>query len=696
MKHIPSIWSLLFMLWLFSMGFSAQPIFPKPLSPRIANYTIDVRYLPELKMLNGKEVLIWHNTSKEAIGELQFHLYLNAFRNNRTTFMKESGGVHRGFKIDEKKGWGFIEIWRMVWVRQPEDVYSILSMVTEKSPGVTDLSDRMEFIQPDDGNPEDKTVLRVQLPKPLAPGDSIVLRIDFVARLPQPPFARTGAWKEYVFAGQWFPKIGVYTAKGWNCHQFHYNSEFFADFGVYDVFITVPADYVVGATGLEYDVQQTPEGQARHYFHAEDVHDFAWTASPEFVEFKDHTQDVDIRLLMQPDHVDQAERHMRAAKAAVEHFQNWYGDYPFPNLTVVDPRRGARGSGGMEYPTLITAGTAYGMPQGLRFVEAVIIHEFGHQFWYHLLASNEFEESWLDEGINSYTEAQIMHDLYGPEGDMIDFLGLKINDIQFQRSRYISFADLDPVVRPAWLYYSGTSYGVNSYSRPAVLLTTLQNYLGWNTMLKVMQTYVSRYRFTHPTSQDFIKVASEVSGQDLSWFFDQALFSTRTLDYSASYLISKKVKKPQGYDFTLFVKQTLKEAGLDTGRIATYKQIVPEDWSEDTTLYYSEARIRRKGQFRFPVDVQLVFSNGDTLRDHWDGQDPWKKYVFIRPDRLLEVQVDPEQKILLDRNWTNNSLTLRPYPRGILKQTFRFLFATQFLLDQPEWLGLTRLLPFSF
>jgi len=513
----------------------AQPVlFPEPLSPRIANYDIDVRLDPEARTLAGHETLTWHNKSGDTITELQFHLYLNAFRNNQSTFMKESSGRSRGFKLD-KDGWGYIEVDRIALASGEE------------------LTGRMEFIQPDDGNPDDKTVFRLPLPKPLPPGGTTKLEVDFTAKLPQPPFARTGAKKEYFFVGQWFPKIGVYIDGQWNCHQFHANSEFFADYGVYNVHITVPEENIVGATGVQVEVQNNGDGTATHFYHAEDVHDFAWTTSPEFVEFRDKTQDVEIRVLMQPDHADQGPRHMEAAKTAVEYFQNWYGDYPFPNLTVVDPRRGAGGSGGMEYPTLITAGTTYGLPEGVRGVEMVIIHEFGHNFWYHLLASNEFEESWMDEGINTYTEIQIMQDKYGPVGDIIDLLGVKINDLQGQRSQYIFFADLDPIVRKAWEFYSSSSYAVNSYSKPGLVLTTLQNYLGRDTMQKIMRTYVERWRFKHPKTRDFIDVANEVSGQDLNWFFDQALFSNAVLDYSVDQVFTREIKK--------VIMATLKDQG---------------------------------------------------------------------------------------------------------------------------------------
>lgn len=680
---------------------SAQPVlFPEPLSPRIANYDIEVKLVPETRTLEGRETLTWHNKSGEAIAELQFHLYLNAFRNSRSTFMKESGGTSRGNRID-KDGWGYINVTRIAL------------------PSGEDLTPRMEFISPDDGNPDDRTVFRLPLDTPVAPGGTVVLDIDFTAKLPQPPFARTGAKKEYFFVAQWFPKIGVYIDGQWNCHQFHANSEFFADFGVYNVRMTVPEKNIVGATGIEVEVKNNGDGTATHFYHAEDVHDFAWTTSPEFRVHTDKAQDVEIRLLMQPDHDHQWRRHMEAAKAAVEYHQNWYGDYPFPNLTVVDPRRGAGGSGGMEYPTLITAGTSYGLPEGIRGVELVIIHEFGHNFWYHLLASNEFEESWMDEGINTYTEIQIMQDKYGPVGDGIDFWGIKVNDLQFQRFQYLMFPDYDPTVRRSWEYYNGTSYGVNSYAKPGLLLTTLQNFLGRETMQQAMREYVRRWRFKHPKTQDFINVVNEVAGgsasltdralsssavldvdkaggevvrREVNWFFDQALFSNAVLDYSVDQVFSREIKNAEGYDFTLSTSGDSLSAGEgasangDEGDSAAARQ---------AKLYESGVNIRRLGDFKFPVEVLVTFANGENVRENWDGQELWKKFRYTKPTKLVSATVDPEGKIPLDVNYTNNSKMVEKSSLGANKLGVRSLFWVQFLLDQPQSLNwLSRLVSF--
>lgn len=677
-------------LWLGMMlclpfQLKAQPvIFKMPLSPRIANYDIDVKLDPEKKLLHGREKLTWRNTSTDRITELQFHLYLNAFRNTKSTFMNESGGSHRGYRIDDE-GWGYIEVDRIQLATGEE------------------ITSQKEFIQPNNDDLDDKTVMRVPLPRPLLPGRSVTLDIDFTAKLPEPPFARTGAKKEYFFVGQWFPKIGVYIDGAWNCHQFHRNSEFFADFGVYNVHITVPKENIVGATGIEVGVTDNGDGTATHYYRAEDVHDFAWTTSPEFIEVTGTSQDVNIRILMQPDHIGQAQRHLDAAKTAVEYFQNWYGDYPYPNLTVVDPRRGAGGSGGMEYPTLITAGTSYGIPEGLRMVEMVIIHEFGHNYWYGMVASNEFEEAWLDEGINSYSELQIFADHYGPVGDIIDVLGIKINDQQFHRLAYIMNPDIDTVVQKSWEYYSFNSYGVNSYQKPALMLTTLQNYLGKDIMQTIMRTYFDRWKFKHPKTRDFIDIANEVSGQDLSWFFDQALFTTKKLDYSVSSVFTRQPKKEKGYDFTLSILEPdtteTDSSELDIGADSISLALQPDTVamasdSSDTTkskkqpkIYHSGVNIRQLCDFTFPVEIEVVFENGEKIREYWDGKGLWKKYRYTRPTKLVSATVDPDNKIPIDLNFTNNSQAVKRSAKGINKLSIRFLFWMQFLLDQPEFVN---------
>jgi hypothetical protein len=435
------------------------------------------------------------------------------------------------------------------------------------------------------------------------------------------------------------------------------------------------------------NVTDNGNGTATHYYHAEDIHDFAWTTSPDFVEFIADTQDVAIRLLMQPDRVSLTERYLASAKGAIAYFQDWIGDYPFPNLTIVDPRRGALNSGGMEYPTLITAIGFYGLPEGFRLIEGTIVHEFAHNFWYHLVATNEFEESWLDEGFTTYSEGKIMNNLYGPRGDLLDFLGIEVNQETVGRANYMVYPDRDPMARFSWKYYSEFSFVVNSFYKSSTMFFTLENYLGEETMRDILRTYYERWRFRHPTTRDFIAVANEVSGRDLDWFFDQAIYSNAILDYGVGWISSKKVKLGEGYDFTRTPGQDVTSEDTDDGNDTEKRE---EEEEED--IYYSRVKVRRIGTFVFPVEVEIVFDDGEIIRESWDGRDTWTEYRYTKPAKLVSATVDPDRKIILDVNYTNNSRSLDYDGVGVAKICVRAMFWAQFMLEQPDFANLFSIL----
>ena len=363
-----------------------------PLSPRNANYTITARLDPESRTIDGEQVLTWRNTSGTLASTLQFHLYYNAWRNTASSWM-------RGMRLAEgdlgdlpDSDWGWIDI-------------KSLRLGTDGA----DLTGRLRYIAPDDGNADDRTVVEVPLDSPVGPGQSVDVHITWTSRVPR-TFARTGAVGNYFFIAQWFPKIGVLEDSGWNCHQFHVATEFFADFGVYDVRLTVPTGWVVGATGLERSRRDEGNGATTHHYYQEDVHDFVWTTSPDYLERTStfshgSLPPVRMRLLLQPEHASQAQRHFDATTAALRYYGEWFGAYPYGHITIVDPAWQS-GAGGMEYPTLFTAGTRWLAPSRVTQPEGVTIHEAGHQFWYGIVASNEFEHAWLDEGLNTFSTAR--------------------------------------------------------------------------------------------------------------------------------------------------------------------------------------------------------------------------------------------------------------------------------------------------
>ena len=227
-----------------------------------------------------------------------------------------------------------------------------------------------------------------------------------------------------------------------------------------------------------------------------------------------------------------ARRYIDCVKGALQKFDEWYGPYPYDRITLVDPPHGGLRAGGMEYPTLITLDTAWFMPKSVLGPELVTEHEFGHQYWYGMVATNEFEEAWLDEGINSYTEVKIMDALYGADKDVLKYLPYgSMSEREMQRLGYSGAADLDPMTRFAWKFLNGNSYGGITYGKTATVLLTLEKIVGEDTMRKAIHTYFMKYRFTHPTGEDFLKTLEEVSGQNLRWYFDQAVSGTALMDY---------------------------------------------------------------------------------------------------------------------------------------------------------------------
>lgn len=614
----------------------------------IVDYRIKAKLSTEEKIVYGEEKLTWLNTSDVPVPELQFHLYLNAFKNNRSTFMRESGGSHRGFAV-KKDQWGYIDITR-IGIRNGDD-----------------LTSAMEYIQPDDRNPDDQTVVRVPLPEPLPPGEAIILDIVFRSKLPQ-VFARSGYRGNFFMVAQWFPKIGVWENGAWNCHQYHSNSEFYADFGIFEVEITVPEDYILGATGKRISEVKSSDGTVTITHYQENVHDFAWTACPDFVEVRrpftleNPPVKTEMILLVHKSHLKLKDRFEESLRNGLEFYSQSYGAYPYETITLVDPPINALAAGGMEYPTLFTSMGSWFIPKGLRMPEMVTIHEFGHGYWYGMVASNEFEEAWLDEGINSYSEVKAMDHYYGRDRSMIDLGAIKVSDLVYSRASIMGLPKLDPIMTNSWEFYSGGSYGANVYAKAALTLLTLEGYLGEDVMAEVMKAYFDRWKFKHPQSEDFFAVAEEVSGQDLGWFFDQFFKTPGQLDYSVGRIRSTEIEDPQG-----FFNGELVE--LDKTRE-----------NQEEKIYKNEVVIRREGDIHFPQEILIVFETGEEVRETWDGKERWKRFEYIKPFKLKMAQIDPEYKIPLDINQTNNSRLLKPNKTPLLRHTLGITLIFQKLL----------------
>lgn len=658
----------------------------------VADYDMRVRLDPEAKTLDGRQRIAWRNPAAEPVGELWFHLYLNAFKNSKSTFFVESGGQLRGDRMPED-GWGWVEVTSL------------------RTAAGRDLAPGATFEHPDDDNADDRTVWRVPLPEPVPPGGEIALDLAFAAKLPR-VFARTGFFRDYFLVGQWFPKLGVYepagtrgrATGGWNCHQFHAHSEFYADFGRYRVEITLPKRFVVGATGKRTARRENPDGTSTHVFEQADVIDFAWTASPRFVEARStfsaekdvapreyaeaagllgrtldevRLSDVEVIVLLQPERAAQAERHVRAVKAALKWFGLWYGRYPYPTITVVDPAFGAAGSGGMEYPTFITAGSSVLLNRWpldrVLLPEEVVVHEFGHQYWQSMVASNEFEEAWLDEGLNTHSTAKVMAREYGPW--IVQALGLRLRGSDMSRRGNHVDRMFDAIRTPAWGFSSSGNYNFSSYQRTDLTLLTLESLLGPGTMARALRTYHERWRFRHPTGEDFYAVVAEVAGKDQRAFFAQTVERPGILDDEIASVRCERVREPRG---------VFGEGGAR--RTVTAEEARRKERERETAgggPWRATVLVRRRGAVALPTSLRLEYEGApaQTIALHagdfagaaveaaplagerragepWLG--PWKRVEVVSEHRLVSATLDPDDRLALDVNRLNNSRRVEP------------------------------------
>ncbi len=637
------------------------------LSTRVVAYAIDAKVDTERKTVDATETLRYKNLTGQPLASFPFHLYLNAFR-PESTFTTEThfgGGIRDNEESDA----------------YPAAKRGAITIGHLEADGFGDLTGRMKFAAPDDGNANDHTVMVVTLPRAVAPGETITFRMRFRDQFPE-SVARNGYKRDFLMGGQWFPKVGVFWHGAWNCHQYHATTEFFADFGTFDVRLTLPKSYTVGASGVPVGDQLNKDGTRTLRFYGEDIHDFAWAASPHFTvtqgTYLGSMGPVEVRVLALAAHPGAGVRYRDVLLKSLNQFDRRFGPYPYKVLTVIDPEPGSEMEG-MEYPTLITGGTS--ILDTTLITEVTAEHEFGHQYWYGMVATNEFEDAWLDEGINSYTEVRVMGALYGERTSFFGRRWANFSDEAAQYVQYVAMPDFDPVTRFAWKFRNAASYGEVTYGKSATLLKTLEGLVGKDTMEEAMRTYFLRYRFTHPTTEDFLGVIEEVAirrgraggmivkapeivlpgvgtqassggrtqvvNSGLHEYLAQAVYGTAVLDYAID--------------------------GIASGPLEWWVADTKDKRMRDTVT------VHRVGDFVMPVTVEVVFSDGSRRRETWapaaGENDRWKTWTYVEGAKVVSAELDPDHALLLDANRFNNSRTEEAQPGPARKLTTLWMAA---------------------
>lgn len=758
-KRFPTLWIALCLATSFAAA-QQRPRGIEPDPPCRADYAIRVRYEEEGRRLTGDEVIQWHNESSDDVPDLWFHLYWNAFANNRSTHLVESGGELRGVEAQREWGWQRIT---SIEVRGQE------------------LLPLLQWRPADDGRDADKTVFSVRLGQAVRPGEELEVRVRWEARIPRVR-RRTGYKDDFLFIAQWFPKLGVYEAgNGWNCHQFHANTEFFSDYGVYDVTLDLPQRYAgrIGASGVQVEADRIADGRVVARFvapspadqaltdatgRAPRVHDFTWTADPRYVkrEFTFRWQpwaeryanevkevaltlgraidevalrDVDVTVLLQPEHAELAERHFDATSCSLFFYGLWFGGYPYQHVTCVDPAWGGGAAGGMEYPTLFTAGSRMFATPAMQTPESVTVHECGHQFWYGLVGNNEFEAAWLDEGFNTFTQSEAMAIHYGNVARTTDFgelpfagvptvrapggagiadalalrrialPGIELaplrssgwldwwrdqplltyarssDDLRWRdRNGYLADPDSDPVDTAGWLYVDNQSYRQNSYRRTAVNLRTLQGMVGRERFLRGMRLYSERFRYQHPYPPDFFDTFCEGAQADATEFFQQAFRSTATVDWSVE-VRQRNESDEKGW----FLDAQGAWVERDTrAEDEAGKPVEGQRW-------LPELVVRRKGVLYLPLKLEVTFESGEQQQFLWTVEEQ-RRATWWKPlepgtsvsSKVIAAVLDPERVYFLDTDMSNNQWYARTEHTSSLRWSERVFSQYAQLL---HWFG---------
>jgi hypothetical protein len=599
-------------------------------SPRIASYKIEARLDAVRHQITATETLTWTNTGDSAVDVLPFHLYLNAFKNEQSVFMRSSRGELRSAKATDT-GWGYIQI-DSVHVAGA-DLTGKLRLPTGAGAGISG----------------DESVVELPLPQPVAPGAQIEVSFAFTDQLPE-VFARTGHKGEFHMVGQWFPKIGVRVgppgAERWECQPMHANTEFFADFGTYDVALTVPNTHTIAATGVLTNAVDAGHGLRTLTYHAEDVHDFAWMADPYMDVMSGQAKleggTVEVRIYYRPEQRDFAHRHLEAAIGTIEKFSAMFVPYPWSMMSVIDPPMDAvAGAGGMEYPTLVTtAGDSVFSRPGMRLPEYVTVHEVGHNWFQGLLASNEAEEAWLDEGVNEWADAHVMAELYGPRGSLLDWMGWQAEVGALMRAIDAGrLAIPSPIATAAYAFVDNDAYGEQTYLSTARALATLERTVGSQRFLAAMKTYARTYAFHHPTGRDLFNTLSSELGDDLTWYLGPVFHEVGKLALELRSARCTPAHNPRGVFGDGAARKT-----------------VTENEAPNTGNWSCEVVVQNTGVLHVPVDIELKFADGSTKQLRWDdrGTGNWERFVVDRSSRLVEVWLDPEGKIALDNPTTHH------------------------------------------
>lgn len=593
------------------------------------SYTIDVSLDDSLHMLNGNQTATFKNNSPDDLDYLIVLLYPNAYKDTSTAFGRElikNGYKKFFFSSDKDRGW--IEL----------DTISVDGNILS-----------YEYFE---NNPD---VAKIQLTKPLRPGQSIQVSFKFRVKIPA-RFSRFRHVENYYQMVYWYPRIAVYDKRGWGAYPYMEGSEFYGEFASYDVSITLPAYYLVASTGVLQTVSEkiwldslalegnrlfglTDKEKKREFkkldkksadsskefktirYCQDNVIDFAWFASKKYIPQKSEYilpqsgRKVEIWTFCEPSGYKSWQNSTQHLLNGLKYYSQWYGEYPYSHVTAVEGSFAFQG--GMEYP-MISVNSSIGEKH---LMEDVLIHETGHNWFYGIIASDERKHPWMDEGFNSFSTGRTLKELhpvdevvFAPE--IISGLTPNLTQPNAELNIMTSFQRKDlnmPNNLPDYEYPDPMQANFGIFNKSALGIKYLKSYMGEEKFNVMMQEYYETWKFKHPMPDDFIQLAEKYTGENLDWFFNDFMGSDKLVDYSLENIDIEQA----GNSYTLSFK------------------------------------VVNQGQINIPYHIE-IYKNGQVLQSIWQKTDKLEhSFQFTLLDKPDKIIIDPELTTF-DRNTHDN------------------------------------------
>lgn len=575
------------------------------------DYKMEVDMNVDNYRYSGTQELEYTNNSPDTLQQVFYHLFYNAFQPGSEMDVRSRTIIDPDARVEDRIS------------KLDEDEIGYLKIENLKQDGKTAKGKTVG------------TIYQVELAEPLLPGEKTRFTLDFKGQVPEQirRAGRNNAEGVALSVSQWYPKLAEYDFEGWHADPY-IAREFHGVWGDFDVKLTIDKDYTVGGSGylqnpeeIGHGYQKDPNKKVKHkddkltwHFKAPEVHDFMWAADPEYIHDKATTDDgeTEVHFLYKdkPSVIKNWKKLKGDALKLYDYFTEHIGPYPYDQYSIIQG-----GDGGMEYAmaTLVNGDKKYGSLLG------TTAHEFAHSWFHMVLATNESNHPWMDEGFTSYSSTHAMSEIHNPK----DF------PLESYYERYSQFAksgQAETEVTHADRYKTNASYSVNAYVKGAIFLEQLGYVIGEENLQKTLHRYYNEWKFKHPTPNDFIRVAEKVSGAQLGWYLTDWIGTTNTVDYGIKSVAEKEEQ----------TEITLERIGMMPMPL------------EVTVTYTDDS----SSDFYIPLRM-MYWSKPDTgeEQEDWPWTNPTYQLSIDKPKaEIKKIEIDPSQR-MADVDRSNNIYT---------------------------------------